>query len=70
MLDIRALTYVSPVSEVPFASVTLTVRLSNLADETGDVSALTTFDPPAPATSTYFVNFDGTPTGPAAWTYY
>jgi hypothetical protein len=92
MLDIRAVAYVSPVSEVPFASVALTVRLSNLADEAGhvngkfrvynsitgllihssnivpltlaagqsvDVSALTTFDPPAPATSTYFVNFDG-----------
>jgi hypothetical protein len=93
VLDIRAVAYVSPVSEVPFQSVALTVRISNVADETGlvtgkfrvynsitgmlihtsaiipfslaagatvDVSALTTFDPPAPATSCYFVNFDGT----------
>lgn len=92
MLDIRATAYVSPVAEVPFASVALTVRITNSADETGyvtgkfriynsitgqrihtsaiiplslaagqstDVSALTPFDPPAPATSTYFVNFDG-----------
>lgn len=92
MLDIHATAYVSPATEVPFASVALTVHLSNLADETGyvtgkfrvydsitgmlihtsnitplylaggasaDVSALTEFDPPAPATSTYFANFDG-----------
>ena len=92
MLDIRALAYVSPVSEVPFASVELTVRLSNVADETGlvqgkfrvyndttgllihtsditpltmapgatvEVSALTDFDPPAPADDVYFVIFEG-----------
>ena len=92
MLDIRATAYASPLSEVDFASVPLTVRLSNVADETGhitglfrvyndstgllifssallpfslaagataDVSALTDFDPPAPADSTYFVTFDG-----------
>lgn len=92
MLDIRALAYVSPVSEVPFASVELTVQLSNVADETGlvegkfrvyndatgllihwsditpltmapgdtvEVSALTDFDPPAPADNAYFVIFEG-----------
>jgi len=35
MLDIRATTYISPVAEMDFASVPLTVRLSNVADETG-----------------------------------
>lgn len=93
MLDIRATHYVSPLSEVNFASVTLTVHLVNLADETGlvsghfrvyndttgllihtsdiapismsagaavDVSALTDFDPPAPADDVYFVIFDAT----------
>lgn len=92
MLDIRAVAYVAPVSEVGFASVPLTVRIANLADETGlitgvfrvyngstglllhtsdivpfrlakgqtvDASALTDFDPPAPADATYFVCFDG-----------
>jgi len=38
MLDIRAVAYVSPVSEVPFESVPLTVRLANVADETGLVT--------------------------------
>jgi hypothetical protein len=92
VLDIRATSYTSPLAEVDFASVTLTVRITNVADETGlvtgtfrvynddtgllihtsditpfslaagataDVSALTDFDPPAPADDTYFVNFDG-----------
>jgi hypothetical protein len=92
VLDIRATAYTSPLAEVDFASVALTVRISNVADETGlvtgtfriyndttgllihtsditpfslaagatvDVSALTDFDPPAPADDTYFVNFDG-----------
>jgi hypothetical protein len=92
MLDIRADHYVSPLSEVAFASVKLTVTLHNYADETGivqgkfrvyndetghlihtsdiapvtlsagqtlDVSALTNFDPPAPADDTYFVMFEG-----------
>ena len=35
MLDIRATAYISPVHEVVFASVPLTVRLQNFADETG-----------------------------------
>jgi hypothetical protein len=35
MLDIRAVAYIAPVSEVDFASVTLTVRIANVADETG-----------------------------------
>lgn len=35
MLDIRATHYVSPISEVDFASVPLTVHLTNVADETG-----------------------------------
>jgi hypothetical protein len=35
MLDIRALAYVAPVAEVDFASVALTVRIVNVADETG-----------------------------------
>jgi len=35
MLDVRALAYVSPTSEVDFGSIALTVRLSNVADETG-----------------------------------
>jgi hypothetical protein len=93
MLDIRAVAYISPVSEVDFASVALTVRIANVADETGlvtgkfrvyndttgllihtsdiaplsmaagaavDVSALTDFDPPAPADDVYFVIFDAT----------
>jgi len=38
MLDIRATAYISPVAEVDFASVPLTVRLSNVADETGLVT--------------------------------
>jgi hypothetical protein len=38
MLDIRAVAYVSHVSEVDFASVTLTVRIANVADETGLVT--------------------------------
>jgi hypothetical protein len=92
MLDIRAVAYIAPVSEVEFASVALTVRLVNFADETGlvsgtfrvyddytgllihssdivpvslgpgasvDASALTDFDPPAPADDVYFVLFDG-----------
>jgi hypothetical protein len=92
MLDIRATSYVSPVSEVTFESVPLTVHIVNVADETGlvtgkfrvyndstgllihtsdiaplslaagiavDVSALTDFDPPAPADDVYFVIFDG-----------
>lgn len=91
MLDIRATHYISPLGEVDFASVPLTVHIVNLADETGfitgrfrvyndttgllifdsllspfylaagqsiDVSALTDFDPPAPADDTYFVLFD------------
>lgn len=92
MLDVRATRYVSPLSEVEFTDVVLTVRLSNIADETGyitgafrvyndttgllihtsdiepislaagqtaDVSALTSFSPPAPLDDTYFVLFDG-----------
>lgn len=92
MLDIRATSYISPLAEVPFASVALTVRLVNAANETSlvsgvfriyndntgslihtsriqpvylaagdtlDVSALTDFDPPAPADDVYFVTFDG-----------
>jgi len=39
MLDIRAVAYIAPVSEVDFAPVPLTVRLENIADETGLVSA-------------------------------
>ena len=38
MLDIRATHYVSPLSEVDFASVPLTVHLVNVADETGLVT--------------------------------
>ena len=38
MLDIRATHYVSPLSEVDFASVPLTVHLINVADETGLVT--------------------------------
>lgn len=92
MLDIRAVAYVAPVAEVDFASVALTVRIVNCADEPGlvtgtfrvyndntgtlvhtseivpftlaaggtyDASALTDYDPPAPADDTYFVLFDG-----------
>lgn len=92
MLDIRATHYVSPLSEVEFESIPLTVHLVNVADETGyitgkfrvyndttgllihtsdiaplslaagagaDVSALTDFDPPAPADDVYFVIFNG-----------
>jgi hypothetical protein len=92
VLDIRASDYVSPVSEVPFESIPLTVHILNVADETGlvtgkfrvyndttgllihtsdiapfsltagavlNASALTDFDPPAPADDTYFVIFDG-----------
>jgi hypothetical protein len=92
VLDIRAVAYVSPVSEVPFESVPLTVHIVNVADETGFVtgkfrvyndttgllihtsdiapftaspgstthaSALTDFNPPAPADDVYFVLFDG-----------
>lgn len=97
MLDIRATHYPSPLSEVEFASVPLTVHLVNVADETGlvtgkfrvynddtgllihesdivpvtlaagldtNASALTDFDPPAPADDTYFVLFDGLATNP------
>jgi hypothetical protein len=39
MLDIRAVAYIAPVSEVDFAPVPLTIRLVNYADETGLVSA-------------------------------
>jgi len=39
MLDIRAVAYIAPLSEVDFAPVPLTVRLVNYADETGLVSA-------------------------------
>lgn len=39
MLDIRAVAYIAPVSEVDFAPVPLTVRLVNFADEPGLVSA-------------------------------
>ena len=39
MLDIRAVGYIAPVSEVDFAPVPLTVRLVNFADEPGLVSA-------------------------------
>jgi hypothetical protein len=92
MLDIRAVAYIAPVAEVDFASVELTVRIVNYADEPGlvtgtfrvyndntgtlvhtseivpftlaaggtyDASALTDYDPPAPADDTYFVLFDG-----------
>jgi hypothetical protein len=38
MLDIRAVAYIAPVSEVDFASVELTVRLTNYADEPGLVT--------------------------------
>lgn len=38
MLDIRATLYVSPLSEVEFTDVPLTVRLVNFADETGYVT--------------------------------
>jgi hypothetical protein len=38
MLDIRATAYISPVAEMDFASVPLTVHLSNVADETGLVT--------------------------------
>lgn len=38
MLDIRATHYVSPLSEVDFESVPLTVHLANVADETGLVT--------------------------------
>jgi hypothetical protein len=97
MLDIRATAYTSPLAEVEFASVPLTVRIANVADEPGlvsgifrvyndsigllihtsaiapfslaegetvDVSALTAFDPPAPADGVYLVKFDGNATNP------
>ena len=38
MLDIRATAYISPVAEMDFASVPLTVRIANVADETGLVT--------------------------------
>lgn len=38
MIDIRATHYVSPLSEVDFESVPLTVHLVNVADETGLIS--------------------------------
>jgi hypothetical protein len=38
MLDIRATGYVSPLAEVPFTDVPLTVHLLNVADETGLVT--------------------------------
>lgn len=40
MLDIRATHYVSPLSEVPFESVPLTVHLVNAADEPGTVTGI------------------------------
>jgi len=40
MLDIRATHYVSPLAEVPFTDVALTVRIINVADETGLISGL------------------------------
>lgn len=40
MLDIRATHYVSPLSEVDFTDVPLTVHLQNFADETGYVTGL------------------------------
>jgi len=39
MLDIRAVAYIAPASEVDFASVTLTARLVNYADEAGFITA-------------------------------
>jgi len=39
MLDIRAVAYIAPLSEVDFAPVSLTVRIVNYADESGLVSA-------------------------------
>jgi len=38
VLDIRATAYISPVAEMDFASVPLTVRIANVADETGLVT--------------------------------
>jgi hypothetical protein len=38
VLDIRATAYISPLLEIDFASVALTVRLKNYADETGYVT--------------------------------
>jgi hypothetical protein len=38
VFDIRATTYISPLSEVPFKSVPLTVHLVNVADEPGLIS--------------------------------
>jgi hypothetical protein len=40
MLDIRAIHYPTPLSEVDFASVPLSVRLKNYADETGRVTGM------------------------------
>jgi len=40
VLDIRAVAYIAPLSEVDFAPVTLTVRLVNMADETGLVTGM------------------------------
>lgn len=40
MLDIRATHYVSPLAEVPFTDVALTVHVVNVADETGLISGL------------------------------
>jgi hypothetical protein len=40
MLDIRAIHYPSPLSEVDFKSVPLSVRLKNYADETGLVTGM------------------------------
>lgn len=38
MLDIRAVAYISPLSEMTFTDVPLTVRISNVADETAIVT--------------------------------
>ena len=92
MLDVRPLSYVSPLAEVPFTDVALVVRITNQGDETAsvtglfriyntttgelvhhseiapitlapettaDVSALTSFPPPAPLDDTYMVAFQG-----------
>ena len=40
MLDIRATAYISPVAEMDFESVPLTVRIANYADEPGLVTGL------------------------------
>jgi len=40
VLDIRATAYISPLSEVEFTDVTLTVHIVNVADETGQITGL------------------------------